>query len=282
MCTTFIVMAAFAVAMLGAPQALAVSSADTLKPKTLTPTEEMPLGQELEPVGAEDPLNTIGLPVFDDEVCDDAMDDEVDDELGCFVTKVVVDLDAPASATLFGEFCPNPEVSVGQSDGSLQPRLILSNGDNFITVDITGNTDAMTQLYVVECPCQVCSTDVTIGTQGPTGPQGAQGKQGPQGAQGKQGPAGPQGPQGKQGPPGPTGPTGLKGPTGPTGPPGTGDGGGDGGDGGPVSNCCTPNGGLGCDDRECEATVCAVDAFCCNVAWDSICADEAADLCEFC
>jgi hypothetical protein len=46
-------------------------------------------------------------------------------------------------------------------------------------------------------------------------------------------------------------------------------------------NCCKPHGGLGCSDPECEATVCAVDPFCCNVAWDSICAEEAFDLC-FC
>jgi hypothetical protein len=49
--------------------------------------------------------------------------------------------------------------------------------------------------------------------------------------------------------------------------------------GGGKSNCCTANGGLGCDDAACEATVCAVDSFCCQVAWDSICASEAQDLC---
>jgi hypothetical protein len=48
---------------------------------------------------------------------------------------------------------------------------------------------------------------------------------------------------------------------------------------GGLSNCCTPNGGLGCDDPACEAAVCAVDPFCCDVAWDGICAGEAVDLC---
>ncbi len=48
---------------------------------------------------------------------------------------------------------------------------------------------------------------------------------------------------------------------------------------GPGSNCCVPNGGLGCDDPECEAIVCGVDPFCCDTAWDSICADEAQQLC---
>jgi hypothetical protein len=45
------------------------------------------------------------------------------------------------------------------------------------------------------------------------------------------------------------------------------------------SNCCIANGGLGCDDQVCEDCVCAVDSFCCDVAWDGICADEAAGVC---
>ncbi|MCA9284169.1 MAG: hypothetical protein KDA22_03070, partial [Phycisphaerales bacterium] len=45
------------------------------------------------------------------------------------------------------------------------------------------------------------------------------------------------------------------------------------------SNCCVANGGIGCDDPDCEAAVCAVDSFCCNVAWDGLCAGEAIDLC---
>ncbi len=48
------------------------------------------------------------------------------------------------------------------------------------------------------------------------------------------------------------------------------------------SNCCVANGGLGCDNDACEATVCAVDSFCCNVQWDGICAGEASDLCGIC
>jgi hypothetical protein len=46
------------------------------------------------------------------------------------------------------------------------------------------------------------------------------------------------------------------------------------------SNCFYSNGGLGCDDAVCEATVCAIDSFCCDVAWDGICASEAIQLCE--
>ena len=45
------------------------------------------------------------------------------------------------------------------------------------------------------------------------------------------------------------------------------------------SNCFFANGGLGCDDDECEATVCGQDSFCCDVAWDGICSDAAIELC---
>jgi hypothetical protein len=46
-----------------------------------------------------------------------------------------------------------------------------------------------------------------------------------------------------------------------------------------VSNCCEDHGGLGCDNAECQAVVCGADPFCCDVAWDGICAGEAADYC---
>ncbi|MFO0873807.1 MAG: hypothetical protein U0575_07520 [Phycisphaerales bacterium] len=45
------------------------------------------------------------------------------------------------------------------------------------------------------------------------------------------------------------------------------------------SNCCFAHGGTGCDDPACTASVCAVDAFCCQVAWDGLCANEATALC---
>lgn len=48
---------------------------------------------------------------------------------------------------------------------------------------------------------------------------------------------------------------------------------------GELSNCCTDWGGVGCDDESCEATVCAADSWCCDVEWDGICAEEAAELC---
>ncbi len=49
--------------------------------------------------------------------------------------------------------------------------------------------------------------------------------------------------------------------------------------GGMPSNCCTDHGGLGCDNAECQSIVCAMDAFCCDIAWDGICQGEAEDFC---
>ena len=44
-------------------------------------------------------------------------------------------------------------------------------------------------------------------------------------------------------------------------------------------DCLEANGTPGCENGECEAAVCAVDPFCCDVFWDGICAAEAADIC---
>ena len=43
----------------------------------------------------------------------------------------------------------------------------------------------------------------------------------------------------------------------------------------PDSDCFLANGTPGCDDAACEASVCSIDPFCCDIAWDGICADEA-------
>jgi hypothetical protein len=48
---------------------------------------------------------------------------------------------------------------------------------------------------------------------------------------------------------------------------------------GGVSTCCTPHGGMGCDDAGCEVLVCAALPLCCAVSWDAACAAAAADLC---
>jgi N-acetylneuraminic acid mutarotase len=58
--------------------------------------------------------------------------------------------------------------------------------------------------------------------------------------------------------------------------------GGENGGSGGGCDCCFPNGGLGCNDSTCEDLVCGQDSFCCNVAWDSICAEQASELCGCC
>ncbi len=45
-------------------------------------------------------------------------------------------------------------------------------------------------------------------------------------------------------------------------------------------DCVEPHATTGCEIAECEAEVCAIDPFCCNVFWDSICVGEAIDLCS--
>jgi hypothetical protein len=44
---------------------------------------------------------------------------------------------------------------------------------------------------------------------------------------------------------------------------------------------CLTTGTPGCTDIDCCNTVCTVDAFCCQTAWDGICVNEAATLCGF-
>jgi hypothetical protein len=44
-------------------------------------------------------------------------------------------------------------------------------------------------------------------------------------------------------------------------------------------NCVEAHGGIGCENSECEAAICAIDPFCCNVAWDGLCVLEALDIC---
>ncbi len=50
-----------------------------------------------------------------------------------------------------------------------------------------------------------------------------------------------------------------------------------------VSNCCTDNQGLGCDDAVCEDAVCSDTPFCCSTAWNIFCAGQLAfTLCDIC
>jgi hypothetical protein len=45
-------------------------------------------------------------------------------------------------------------------------------------------------------------------------------------------------------------------------------------------NCCITTGLPGCDNPGCQTCVCVLDSFCCDVAWDGICAGEAQDECS--
>lgn len=51
-----------------------------------------------------------------------------------------------------------------------------------------------------------------------------------------------------------------------------------------TGDCCASlgNGSPGCEDRTCCNQVCALDPFCCEVIWDSICAEIAVHACDLC
>jgi hypothetical protein len=50
--------------------------------------------------------------------------------------------------------------------------------------------------------------------------------------------------------------------------------------GAPASGDCFVPGGPACNDQACCNTVCGVDPFCCNVAWDAACVNEAFAYCS--
>jgi hypothetical protein len=154
---------------------------------------------------AEDANNEVGLPIMtDDEMCEELLADETFDGIAdCFLAKATIDFVA-GTIMIEGTICDSPDVFIGVEGGDVVELNVLDSGDNFVLADLGGMTGPATCIVIVECPCEICSLDVTIGAQGPTGPPG------------------PQGVQGKVGPPGPPGPTGPTGPMGPTGPPGKG------------------------------------------------------------
>ncbi|MGB0714287.1 MAG: hypothetical protein ACPGXK_00300 [Phycisphaerae bacterium] len=47
-----------------------------------------------------------------------------------------------------------------------------------------------------------------------------------------------------------------------------------------TGDCCTNNGSIGCEDFDCCETVCAIDDWCCTVAWDTDCASLAVTNCD--
>jgi len=157
-------------------------------------------GENIEP---EDSGNEVGLPIqTDDEICDELLADESFDGIAdCFLSKATIDF-VGGTIMIEGAICDSPQVFIGVQGGDVMELNVLDSGANFVLADLAGMTGPATCIVIVDCPCEICSMDVTIGAQGPTGPPG------------------PQGIQGKIGPPGPPGPTGATGPQGPTGPPG--------------------------------------------------------------
>jgi len=49
-----------------------------------------------------------------------------------------------------------------------------------------------------------------------------------------------------------------------------------------ASLCCTPGPQPGCGSPACESLVCATHPFCCQVAWDGLCAEKALSICAEC
>ncbi len=49
-----------------------------------------------------------------------------------------------------------------------------------------------------------------------------------------------------------------------------------------TGDCCIANGTPYCEDEACCEAVCAGDPFCCETSWDSLCANDANDICEVC
>jgi hypothetical protein len=44
-------------------------------------------------------------------------------------------------------------------------------------------------------------------------------------------------------------------------------------------DCYATGHGTGCEVASCQAAVCAVDAYCCDVEWDGLCVSEAQSIC---
>ena len=123
---------------------------------------------------------------------------------------------------LEGEFCESPIVRAGQTGGQFEELNVLDSGADFILVAADNVSDLQTCVVKVECPCETCTMEVTLGElTGPPGPTGPTGPPGETGPTGPTGPHGVDGATGATGPPGETGPPGAMGPTGPVGPTGS-------------------------------------------------------------
>jgi hypothetical protein len=135
-----------------------------------------------------------------------ANDEAPDGILDCMVSKATVDF-AAGTLLVEGIFCEDPRVLLGTAGGSTELLALLDHGERFLLADLGEHVTASTRIVMIECPCETCTVDVTLGTLGPTGPVGPQGTLGAMGEQGVTGPTGPTGIQGPSGPPGPQDPS---------------------------------------------------------------------------
>ena len=143
----------------------------------------------------------------DDESCDEWTDEGLaGDHYSCVLGRAVVSMDDGEDLLILeGQFCEDPHVSVSGSEGTFDPLDVVYADPSRIFADWTGQSEPGTRVVVVDCPCTICSLDITSGVTGPTGPQGPAGPAGPLGSPGPTGPRGQPGPIGSTGPTGPAG-----------------------------------------------------------------------------
>lgn len=48
------------------------------------------------------------------------------------------------------------------------------------------------------------------------------------------------------------------------------------------SSCCVAHDSTGCDDPDCQASICGSDEYCCDTEWDALCTADALDSCTVC
>ena len=106
----------------------------------------------------------IGLPVItDDEECDELLADETFDGIAdCYLAKATVDF-ASGTILLEGMICDNPELYIGVPGGDTIQLQILDSGETFLLADLMGNLGPATCVFLLDCPCEICTLDVTLG-----------------------------------------------------------------------------------------------------------------------
>jgi len=67
-------------------------------------------------------------------------------------TAAAVEYNSVDTITIWGQFCDNPELFMGQASGTYTPLSILSAGSNFVTGDLGETPDPnTTHKFIVEC-----------------------------------------------------------------------------------------------------------------------------------